>query len=419
MYLISRWNKDLKISWFTTILLAAGLMAGLFGCGSDESEYTAGGTPHDFSGDIERGPQLALASTRSMTIAWRSLESTEPAVVYWSANGLPSTRTGDRPGTEHVIELDGLLPDTAYFYQLQHGARSVGEVHNFWTAADTPDAAIRFGVFGDFGCGCPAQYESIGVLKDSQPDLVLTTGDNVYYSGSAREVRQNYFIPMASLIDHVPVYPSLGNHDVITGNGSPFLDSLYLPVNDADGSERFYSFDRGNCHFIALEVTDRAGDLSPGSRQYQWLVRDLQRTAATWVVCYFHHPLYSDSSHGDAPLLQIHLAPLFDEYGVDVVLSGHDHTYQRTYPMRAGLVLDGQMEPNYTDPQGTIYVVTGGGGATLYGLWRSQRLAAGESRRHVVIFDVVGNELNLSAVDYNGSVFDRMKITKRVPGDGR
>ena len=394
-------------------------MAGLFGCGSDESEYTAGGTPRDFFGDIERGPQLALASTRSMTIAWRSFELTEPTVVYWTENGLPSTRPSDGPGTEHVIELDDLLPDTAYFYQLQHDGRSVGEVHNFWTAADSPDAAIRFGVFGDFGCGCPAQYQSIGVLNDSQPDLVLTTGDNVYYSGNAREVRQNYFVPMASLIDHVPVYPSLGNHDVITGNGSPFLDSLYLPVNDADGSERFYSFDRGNCHFISLEVTDRVGDLSPGSRQYQWLVRDLERTAATWVICYFHHPLYSDSSHGDGPLLQVHLAPLFDEYGVDVVLSGHDHTYQRTYPMRGGLVLDDQMEPNYTDPQGTIYVVTGGGGATLYGLRPSQRLAAGESRRHVVIFDVVGNELNLSAVDHNGSVFDRMKITKRVPGDGR
>ena len=408
----------MKTPWFTTILLTAGLMAGLFGCGSDESEYTAGGTPRDFFGDIERGPQLALASTRSMTIAWRSFELTEPTVVYWTENGLPSTRPSDGPGTEHVIELDDLLPDTAYFYQLQHDGRSVGEVHNFWTAADSPDAAIRFGVFGDFGCGCPAQYQSIGVLNDSQPDLVLTTGDNVYYSGNAREVRQNYFVPMASLIDHVPVYPSLGNHDVITGNGSPFLDSLYLPVNDADGSERFYSFDRGNCHFISLEVTDRVGDLSPGSRQYQWLVRDLERTAATWVICYFHHPLYSDSSHGDGPLLQVHLAPLFDEYGVDVVLSGHDHTYQRTYPMRGGLVLDDQMEPNYTDPQGTIYVVTGGGGATLYGLRPSQRLAAGESRRHVVIFDVVGNELNLSAVDHNGSVFDRMKITKGVSGDG-
>jgi len=354
-----------------------------------------------------------------MTIAWRSFESTEPAVVYWTEDGLSSTRTGDRPGTEHVIELAGLLPDTAYFYQLQHGGRSVGEVHNFWTAPDDPDAAIRFGVFGDFGCGCPAQYESIGVLKDSHPDLVLTTGDNVYYSGTAREVRQNYFVPMASLIDHVPVYPTLGNHDVMTGNGSPFLDSLYLPVNDSDGSERFYSFDRGNCHFISLEVTDRAEDLSPGSRQYQWLVRDLQRTAATWVICYFHHPLYSDSSHGDGALLQTRLGPLFDEYGVDVVLAGHDHTYQRTYPMRAGAVLEAQMEPNYTDPQGTIYIVTGGGGATLYGLWRSQRLAAGESIRHVVIFDVIGNELNLSAVDYNGAVFDRMKIIKRVPGDGR
>lgn len=409
----------MKIIRLMTILAATGLLGCLSGCGSNELDSPGSVSPRAVLGEIERGPQLALASTESMTIAWRSFELTLPSVVYWTESGLPFTRAGVGVGFEHVVVLEALSQDTAYFYQLHHDGRPVGEVHTFWTAAEDPEAAIRFGVFGDFGCGCAGQYDSVRVFKDSQPDLILTTGDNVYYNGTASEVRQNYFVPMASLIDHVPFYPSLGNHDVITGNGAPLLDSLYLPVNDADGSERFYSFDRGNCHFIALEITSRFDDLSPGSRQYQWLVEDLERTTATWTFCYFHHPVYSDSSHGDSPLLQVHLAPLFDEYGVDVVLSGHDHTYQRTYPMRGGLALDGQMEPNYTDPGGTVYVVTGGGGATTYGLWRSQRLAAGESRRHVVVFDVAGNELNLSAVAPDGAVFDRMKIIKTAPGDGR
>lgn len=409
---------ELKLSRHISFLILAlpCLAAGPLGCTSDETGGAGAPSLRDILGEVERGPQLALASTESMTIAWRSFDSVEPAVVYWPENGLSSSSGGGGMGMEHVIALVGLSPDTNYFYQLQHDGEPVGDIHSFATASRDSAAPLRFAVLGDFGCGCPAQYRSVDVINATQPDLVLTTGDNVYFSGTEMEVRQNYFIPMASLINHVPVYPSLGNHDLLTGNGAPFLDSLYLPTNDANGSERYYSFDRGNCHFIALEATHSLEDFSSISEQAQWLVSDLQRTSATWIICYFHQPLYSDSSHGDAPLLQRFLAPIFDEHGVDLVLSGHDHTYQRTYPMRGGEPLPSPREPNYIDPEGTIYVVTGAGGATVYPLlMRSQRRAAGQERRHVVIVDVVENELTLSAVDHGGVVFDRITITKTVP----
>lgn len=349
-----------------------------------------------------------------MTIAWRSVAAVEGTVVYW-ADGVPVlTAAGGAATTEHVILLEGLEPATSYFYRVQNGGEPVSEVSSFTTVPDDPLASIRVAVLGDLGCGCDTQYSVIDVIKDSAPDLVLTTGDNAYFSGTPFEVLQNYFVPMASLMNHVPVYPSLGNHDVWTENGKPLLQSVYLPVNEADGSERFYSFDRGNCLFIALDTNQ---DISNVSIQYEWLEDQLQHTTADWIICYFHHPMYSDSNHGDAPLLQFYLTPLFEDYGVDVVLAGHDHSYQRSYPLRAGTAIDGHMEPGYLDPGGPVYVVTGGGGAVLYQIFRSLRMAATGMRHHTVIIDVEGDELTLSAVGTDGLVFDTMSIRKTIPVD--
>ena len=119
-------------------------------------------------------------------------------------------------------------------------------------------------------------------------------------------------------------------------------------------------------------------------------------------------------------LLKFYLAPLFEEYGVDIVLAGHDHSYQRSYPLRAGNAIDGHMEPDFLDPGAPIYVVTGGGGADLYPLFRSLRMASVAMRHHAVIVDIEGDELRMSAVDTAGVVFDSMSIRKTIPvDDGR
>ncbi len=391
------------------------LAAVLFGCDSDGSQYSASPRQPGFPQGIERGPQLALASERSMTIAWKTLTPVVGSVDYWADGGSVSTVSGAGRSTEHVILLDGLEPATTYLYRVRSGPEVLSNVSSFKTVSDDPAAPIRFAVLGDHGCGCAAQYAVLDVIKDSEPDLVLTTGDNAYYDGTPAEVLRNYFVPMASLIDHVPVYPCLGNHDVRTGDAKPLLDEVYLPVNDAIGSESYYSFQRGNCLFIAL---DSNADLSTTTFQYEWLEEQLQRTTAHWVICFFHHPLYSDSSHGDDQVLQFYLAPLFEEYGVDLVLAGHDHSYQRSYPLRAGRAIDGSMEPNFVDPGAPIYVITAGGGAALYSLFRSLRMASVAARHHAVIFDVEGNELRMSAIGTNGEIFDSMSIRKTIPVDG-
>ena len=153
----------------------------------------------------------------------------------------------------------------------------------------------------------------------------------------------------------------------------------------------------------------------------------MESNTSDWVICYFHHPMYSDSWHGDDPFLRTILAPLFEEHGVDIVLAGHDHSYQRSYPLRlipgseicrVGCAIDGHMEPDFLDPGAPIYMVTGGGGADLYPLFRSLRMASVAMRHHAVIFDIEGNELRMSAVDTAGVIFDSMSIQKTIPVDG-
>lgn len=406
---------DLKHYRIPSLFVLLALAGVLPGCDSDGAQYPASPRQQEFPQGIERGPQLALPSEESMTIAWKTLSPVQGSVDYWVDGGEVRSTSEPESSFEHVIRLDDLEPGTSYFYRVRSGPGAVSEVSSFKTVSADPSAAIRFAVLGDHGCGCDAQYAVLDVIKARAPDLVLTTGDNAYYDGTPAEVLRNYFVPLADLMDHVPVYPCLGNHDVRTGDGKPLLDEVYLPVNDAIGSESYYSFQRGNCLFIAL---DSNADLSTTTFQYEWLEEELQRTTADWVICFFHHPLYSDSSHGDDQVLQFYLAPLFEEYSVDLVLAGHDHSYQRSYPLRAGRAIDGSMEPNFVDPGAPIYVITAGGGAILYDLFRSLRMASVAARHHAVIFDIEGNELRMSAVGTDGAVFDSMSIRKTIPVDG-
>lgn len=210
-------------------------------------------------------------------------------------------------------------------------------------------------------------------------------------------------------MDRIPFYPALGNHDVLTRGGEPLLEALYLPANDADGTERFYSFEHGDAHFVAL---DSNGSLEPGSVQRAWLEADLAAASATWLFVYFHHPPYSSSRHGSSVRLRESLGPLFDARGVDIVFVGHDHDYERTFPMAAGQTVDAASDPDYVDPGGTVYIVTGGGGRGLYGKGTSFFTAYSESSHHFVQVDVAGSTLTLQAARDDGAVIDRMTIAK-------
>ena len=200
--------------------------------------------------------------------------------------------------------------------------------------------SVRFAVIGDSGTGGTEQYqvaEQMEVCRQKLGfDFVLMLGDNIYGGKRQQDFGQKFELPYKPLLDAgVKFYASFGNHDDPN-------ERLYKPFN-MNGA-RYYSFKKGNVTFFALDSNYM--DL----KQRDWLENELQSTTTPWKICYFHHPLYSDGKfHGPDKDLRAVLTPIFQKYGVTVVLSGHDHVYERIKP-----------------ENGTYYFVLGNSGELRY-----------------------------------------------------
>jgi hypothetical protein len=261
--------------------------------------------------------------------------------------------------------------------------------------AETP-GSWKFAAIGDYGSGASPQDEIANNVAKGKPELILTLGDNVYYNGTEAEFQKKWDPDTAfgSLRKNFPVRPSLGNHDVRREpDGVPYFKRF--PELD---NARFYSFDEKGVHFVAINSNE---SLAPGSPQYKWLERDLAKSAKDWQVLYFHHPIASSQPHGESPN-KGYLAPLMAKYGVDLVLSGHEHNYQRSVPLNEG---------------GTIEVVAGGGGKSLHPFaWKQP---AHNAYRDVdfghVEVEVTGDKLVGRYVVRDGSVRDTWVIPNNTP----
>src|SRR6202165_5476223 len=183
--------------------------------------------------------------------------------------------------------------------------------------------SVRFGVIGDSGTGDKAQYETAAQMAAARGgfpfEFVLMLGDNIYGGQRPADFKRKFEDPYQLLLDAgVKFYASLGNHDGTN-------ERLYKPFN-MDG-KRYYSFKRGNAEFFALD----SNYMDP--QQLDWLKSQLSGSRATWKICFFHHPMYSHArAHGPDSDLRKRLEPIFQEQGVNLVLSGHEHDYERVKP---------------------------------------------------------------------------------------
>jgi hypothetical protein len=189
-----------------------------------------------------------------------------------------------------------------------------------------------FAVIGDYGSAGSNEEDVANLLKSWNPDFVITTGDNNYPDGEALTIDENigqyyheFIYPYQGSYGPGATsnkfFPSLGNHDWHTPNAQPYLDYFTLPNN-----ERYYDFEWGNVHFFAIDSdSDEPDGAEHPSIQSQWLQNALTNSTSQWKVVYFHHPPYSSGSHGNKDRMQWP----FQAWGATVVLSGHDHTYER------------------------------------------------------------------------------------------
>ena len=361
-----------------------------------------------------RHPSVWLRTTDSITIAWQTDVPSTGTVLFGTTPELGEERSHLGSGVDHAVLLDGLAPGTTYFYRVVSDTDTTGGADSFATAP-AGDASFRFLAFGDLGRATPEQLEVAARVDSLDADLAILTGDIIYDAGEAANFTPQYFDVYRPTIARIPFYPSLGNHDVVTANGLPYLDAFHLPSNNPAASERYYSFDFANAHFVALEVT--VENQPPDATMLAWLDADLAASSRLWKIVYFHVPMLSNpGGHGGDDVIRTELQPIFEARGVDLVFQGHNHFYTRTYPTIGTTPVAVAQEPDYVNPGAPVYVVTGGGGRVLYALGPSLPYEAfSKSTFHVTAVDVSGNTLTLRAVERDGAVMDSMTLTKEAP----
>jgi predicted phosphodiesterase len=342
-----------------------------------------------------REPYVQSVSASSAVIAWVSEEPDVGLVEYGETPQLGRKGVDAQVGRRHAVALPGLSPASMYYYLVTE-ADEVSQMARFRTAPEGEDSRFAFAVIGDSGRGRKNQLAVAALLERLKPDLILHTGDVVYPSGEERYYDRRFFVPYGRILKEVPIFPVLGNHDLERGNGAAYLDNFHLPRNDPRGTGRYYSFDYGNAHFVALNSELYHGDRSGNpEEQKAWLERDLRETHQPWKVAYFHRPIYSSSKHGSDERIREDLEPVLIRQEVDLVFSGHDHVYERTRPIC-----------------GVTYVLSGGGGKSLYPAGRSAWTAFSKSTHHAVMVRIDGERLSLEAVEPDGTVIDRADLSQ-------
>jgi 3',5'-cyclic AMP phosphodiesterase CpdA len=241
---------------------------------------------------------------------------------------------------------------------------------------------ITFAVIGDNGTGETPQYDVARQMLKTHAtvpfSLVLMMGDNMYGAQQPRDFVDKFEIPYGPLLRMgIPFYAALGNHDE-PGNRN------YPPFNM--NGQRYYSVVRGPVRFLFLDTNF----MEP--QQVQWFERALRDATEQWKIVIFHHPLYSDGDrHGPSVSLRVLLEPLMVRHGVDIVLSGHEHIYERIRPQK-GI---------------TYFIVGSSGQLRRGGMTPSALTAAGFDRDQAfMVASIDGGDLTFQAISRTGVVVD-------------
>jgi len=200
------------------------------------------------------------------------------------------------------------------------------------TPTQSPKPITRFAVIGDYGLAGKREADVADLVKSWDPEFIITTGDNNYRDGAAETIDKNigqyfhkyiypYYGEYGKGAEVNRFFPSLGNHDWTTDGAQPYFDYFELP-----GNERYYDFVWGPVHLFSIDSDSREPDgVGRSSIQGQWLKDRLAASTATWKIVYMHHPPYSSADHGSIDWTQWP----YKRWGATVVISGHDHVYER------------------------------------------------------------------------------------------
>lgn len=259
-------------------------------------------------------------------------------------------------------------------------------------ALPNKSGSLKFAAFGDFGDESPEQMATAAQIAKTHEtfpfEIVLTAGDNLYGSERPQDFANKFEIPYKPLLDAgVKFYATLGNHDA--------REQRFYKLFNMDG-KLHYSFKapHQDVRFFMLESSYMDPD------QVKWLENELKTSTETWKIAVFHHPLYSSgATHGSSLSLRATLEPLFVKYGVSVVLTGHDHIYERVLPQ-----------------QGITHFVIGSAGELRKGdLTKTAMTDVGYDADNVfLVAEIIDKTMYFNAITRTGKVIDSGTITARA-----
>ena len=429
---------------------------------------------------VTRGPYLQCATPGGIKIVWRTRSAGTPGVRFGTTadsldQSIPLARIlllrppDDLPedskdpalsaapaGTrQYEADLTGLKPDTLYFYSISQDDQALTPTGADYTFRTLPvPGTARDGLFwvvGDSGTGNSVQAKVHTAMRDWLKkenrvlDGYLHVGDMAYGSGLDSEFQGYFFESYQETLRNTVCWPAMGNHEGRHSSGAtaigPYYDAYITPVTAqsggvASGTEAYYSFDFGRIHFICLNSHDLPRD--PAGTMAQWLKADLEKTKADWLIGFWHHPPYTKGSHDsdkEQQLIEMRsmIMPIMESGGVDLVLTGHSHIYERSMLMDGAyatptisenvILNDGDGSPGgngayhkskgLSPNEGTVQIVTGHGGTTLSRknapspVMRSSILEFGS-----VLLDLKGNTLTASMLNAEGRIRDTFQMLK-------
>lgn len=406
---------------------------------------------------LTRGPYLQTGTAGSVIIRWRTDLATDSSVHFGtSASSLTATATNATVTTEHIVKVSGLTAGTQYSYSIGSSSTVLASGANFTFKTAPPIGTAvptRIWAIGDSGEGSP----EAAIVRDAYlnyngtrgTDVWLMLGDNAYETGLDSEYQRGLFDMYAPLLPNTVLWPTIGNHDTAESQSPPSDMPYYrifssLPAAGeagglASGTMRYYSFDYGAVHFICLD--SMTSDRRVGSPMLTWLKQDLAATRQQWLIAYWHHAPYcrgviDSDTDPNCTDMRTNVLPILEAGGVDLVLCGHSHDYERSFLLNGHYgssstfnytmaVSSGsgrengtgayRKPPALTPNKGTVYAVAGSAAEVINGALNYPAMYLSEAQLGSLVIDINGNRLDAHLVRDTGAIDDYFTIVKDLP----
>jgi hypothetical protein len=415
-----------------------------------------------FNQDLVRGPYLQSLAPTSIKVLWRTSEPSISNIQISASVGGPilQTVTGTEEAVDHIALVQGLTAGNTYYYRIGADDEFLTEWNEMYRFKTIPSntTSTSFWATGDFGAKNQRQIDVrnafVSYVDGDYPDFWLWLGDNAYDDGKDFEYQERVFTPpygYDQLLPFLPFYPVPGNHDYNSVNllspppqhRGPYFNVIEVPTQGEaggvpSGTELYYSFDYGDVHFVAINSEAFAYTFFANSKMSDWLRADLAASDKLWKVAFWHQPPYSKGSHDSDEFYEVFMKamrknynPIIEEFGVDLVLCGHSHVYERTALIKGHFggsasfnsnnVIDGEQpymkyldgdKPNH----GTVYTVVGNSGKSegnpegIHPAFVTYDY--GSDAVGSLLVNVEGNTLNGKYIRGDGSIYDEFTIIK-------